>query len=116
MWPMAIGELVARRDRGYVNAIVWTTALPFSVFSPVIARSLLIHTTVGWRGCYYIATAMTATAAVLFFIFYHPPTFHNLHKSEENLSKLQMLDIGGLTLLIGGLVVFLLGISWGGTT
>ncbi|KAK6380418.1 hypothetical protein LTS17_005608 [Exophiala oligosperma] len=115
MWPMAVDELVPNRDRGIVNAIVWLTALPFSVFSPVIARSLYTNTAAGWRGCYYIAMAMSVTATVLFFVFYHPPTFQQLRAAEtRQVSKLQMLDIGGLILLSSGLVCFLLGISWGG--
>lgn len=112
---MAVDELVPNRDRGIVNAIVWLTALPFSVFSPVIARSLYTNTAAGWRGCYYIAMAMSVTATVLFFVFYHPPTFQQLRAAEtRQVSKLQMLDIGGLILLSSGLVCFLLGISWGG--
>jgi MFS family permease len=115
-WPVAINELVPNRDRGIVNVVMWVTATPFSVFSPVLARALVVHTSVGWRGCYYIATALTATTTMLFFFFYHPPTFELLHKGKRKsfMTILRMIDIGGTILMAGGLIVLLMGLSWGG--
>jgi MFS family permease len=118
LWPIVINELVPNKHRGYVNAFMWGTAVPFSVFSPVIARSLITHTSVGWRGCYYIATSITGVTTILFYIFYHPPTFELLHKGRERTWKsiLLMIDLGGLFLFTAGMVLFLLGVSWGGQT
>ncbi|KAK3713537.1 hypothetical protein LTR37_008495 [Vermiconidia calcicola] len=49
-----ITELVPIRDRFYVLALIFLFAIPFSSFGPVIARLFIVHTTAGWRWCYYV--------------------------------------------------------------
>lgn len=46
---------------------------------------------------------------------YHPATFKQLHGDKRSvIAELQRVDAGGIFLLVAGLVLFLLGISWGG--
>lgn len=91
------------------------TALPVSVFGPVIARAFITHTSAGWRWSYYLNIITSSIAVGLYFFFYHPPSFQMLH--AQNQSKITIwstLDFGGIVLFLSGLTLFLLGISWGG--
>ncbi|KAI9812933.1 MAG: hypothetical protein M1827_004451 [Pycnora praestabilis] len=109
-----VGELVPNKYRSYANGALFATALPFSTFGPVIARAFILHTSAGWRWCYYLNTILCGVTCILFFFFYHPPTFHMLHTKASKSSWWHMFDFGGFALFVIGLVVFLLGISWGG--
>ena len=113
---MAIDELVPNKHRGVTNVLLWATSLPFSSFGPVIARAMITYTAARWRGIYCIGGALSATSTILFFLFYHPPNFELLHKGRKKtlMVILQMVDVGGIFLMAGGLIIFLLGISWGG--
>ncbi|KAF5865502.1 hypothetical protein ETB97_003345 [Aspergillus alliaceus] len=52
----------------------------------------------------------------LLFIFYHPPSFVQLHgKRTSKREELRKTDWIGIFLLTAGLALFLLGISWGGS-
>ena len=51
---------------------------------------------------------------MLFYLFYHPPTFEMLHSKRTLKQILKTLDLMGLVLAASGLILFLLGVSWGG--
>lgn len=56
------------------------------------------------------------TATILLVIFYHPPSFTQLHgRRTRKRDELKKLDIIGIFLLTAGLALFLLGVSWGGS-
>ena len=38
-----------------------------------------------------------------------------LHTTRTKKDIIKMLDLGGTVLFVGGLILFLIGISWGGT-
>lgn len=57
---------------------------------------------------------MMAFAFVLQFMFYHPPTFQQLHGGKRTvMEEVKRIDFVGALLLATGLTLFLLGISWG---
>jgi hypothetical protein len=52
---------------------------------------------------------------VLQYFFYHPPSFKQLHGNMRTpIDELKRVDFVGALLLISGLALFLLGVSWGG--
>lgn len=52
---------------------------------------------------------------VIQIFLYHPPSFHQLHgKKRSTLQEFKRIDHFGVLLLVAGLTLFLLGISWGG--
>lgn len=51
--------------------------------------------------------------AILQFIFYRPPTFQQLHGSRTIKEELRRVDFIGIFLGVTGVVLFLLGVSWG---
>jgi MFS family permease len=99
--------------RGYNNALLFFMAVPFSTFGPVIARSL-VDTKQSWRWSYYLNLIVVGLCIIFAVIFYHPPVFHQLHTRESKKAVLKNLDYLGIFLFIAGLVLFLLGLNWGG--
>lgn len=115
-FPYVLTELVPMNWRFYSMAYIYVLVIPFTGIGPVVSSAFAYQTSVTWRGIYYLMIAIDAIAAVVFFIFYHPPTF-NMKHSQDKSTKLQILkdfDYVGLVLYAGGFVVFLLGLSWGG--
>ena len=69
-----------------------------------------------WRTVYWISFAIYATALVLVFFFYRPINQHILEEGKTQMGQILELDFLGLFLYASGLVLFLLGISFGGNT
>lgn len=59
-------------------------------------------------------TVPDGIATILWFLCYHPPTFEHLHKNRSKWQELKDLDVIGIVLFTGGLLLFLMGLSWGG--
>ena len=129
-----LGELVPNKQRGPIVTLVSLSSLPFAgepsleittkkssnnftVFGPIIARSLIIHTAAGWRWSFYLGIIMSGLTIILYQFMYHPPTYDQLHVHGK--TKVQMFkefDFVGIFLYVTGVVLFLIGLSWGGTT
>jgi MFS family permease len=111
-----LGELVPNKYRGVIVTIVFMSSLPFAVFGPVLARLLIQNTGQGWRWSYYIGLILAVVATVLYHFLYHPPKYAQLNVDGK--TKWQMfkeLDFIGIFLFVAGCVIFLIGLSWGGT-
>jgi len=113
-FSIALAELIPNKWRGYNNALLFFMAVPFSVFGPIIARNFIANTAAGWRWSYYVNLILTGLAIVLAVIFYHPPVFEQLHTRASKRKVLRELDYLGMLLFVAGLVLFLIGLSWGG--
>lgn len=74
----------------------------------------LVNIGAGWRWCYYIYLILMGIAAILQFSFYHPPSFQQLHGGKRTLmEEFKRIDFIGIFLMVAGLSLFLLGVSWG---
>lgn len=113
-FSIALAELIPNKWRGYNNALLFFMAVPFSTFGPVIARNFIANTSQGWRWSYYVNLILTGLAIILAFVFYHPPIFEQLHTRATKQKVLKELDYVGIFLFVAGLVLFLIGLSWGG--
>lgn len=113
-FSFVVQELVPNKYRGYVVAIQFILSFPFACFGPVMARSFVLHTEQGWRWCYYLNMITCGLSLLLFFFFYHPPNYGLLHQGQSMRRELKRLDYVGLVLYCCGLIMLLLGISWGG--
>ncbi|KAI1320317.1 trichothecene efflux pump [Xylariaceae sp. FL0255] len=112
-----LGELVPNKWRGPIINVCFLAALPFAVFGPIFARLLIQNTAAGWRWCYYMAIIFSVLAVVINFFFYHPPTYGQLHVGGK--SKWQQMkeqDYVGIFLFLVGVILFLIALSWGGTS
>ena len=127
-----LGELVPVRHRFAANGIIFLCTLPFSGLGPYFSRLFIVHTSVSWRGDYYLSLAISKShstvmeeeivayrntdglATFCWVVWYHPPTFERLHRDRTRMQEIRDLDFGGILLFTGGALLFLLGLSWGG--
>ena len=115
-FPYLVTEIVPINWRFYSMGYVYTIAIPFTAIGPVVSQSI-VSTPSGWRGIYYMFIAINIAAAIAFFLFYYPPNFDIKHSADKLTKKriVQDFDYVGLILFTGGLLVFLLGLQWGGS-
>ncbi|CAG9947642.1 unnamed protein product [Clonostachys rosea f. rosea IK726] len=113
---IVLGELVPNDKRGPIITIVFLSSMPFAVFGPIIARSLIENTEQGWRWSFYIGIILSTITLCLYHFLYHPPTFEQLHVGKTRMQQTKELDWIGIALYVCGCVLFLVGLSWGGTT
>lgn len=112
--PFVLGELVPMKHRYMANGALYFFAIPPAAFGPAIAYAFVQNTSAGWRWCYYLMIITNAISTLCWFFFYHPPTFHMVSKKTRS-QQLREFDYGGLVLFTGGLLIFLMGLNWGGT-
>lgn len=113
---IVLGELVPNKQRGPIVTLVFLSSLPFAVFGPIIARTLIEQTGQGWRWSYYIGIIINALSLILYQFLYHPPSFEQLHVGKTRMQQAKELDWVGIFLFVAGCVLFLIGLSWGGST
>ena len=112
-FQVVLGELVPNKMRGPIVTLCFLSSLPFAVFGPVIARSLILNTGQGWRWSYYMGVILEVITLVLYQFLYHPPRFDQLHEGKTRMQQFKELDFGGIVLFISGFVIFIIGLSWG---
>ncbi|KAF2260865.1 MFS general substrate transporter [Lojkania enalia] len=112
-----MGELVPMKYRLAGNAFCYLFCFPGSGVAPVISNAFIkYHPTVGWRGCYYVLIGINGASFLCWFFFYHPPTFAMKHgRNASVLEYVKQFDYVGTTLYTGGLLIFMMGLSWGGS-
>ena len=112
-------EIVPIKYRYLGGAFVYIFTLPGSGLGPSIAYSFLERwPATGWRGIYWLLFAINAVALICWVSFYFPPSFTKKHRHEAHISKMYFVrhfDYVGTFLFAAGLVVLMLGLSWGGT-
>jgi len=59
--------------------------------------------------------AMNGLATLAFIFCYHPPTFHAKHGARSKIEFIKHFDYLGTFIIVLGLLLFLIGLSWGGT-
>ncbi|TKA78438.1 hypothetical protein B0A55_03049 [Friedmanniomyces simplex] len=89
-----IAELVPVKWRYLANSYAYIVSIPTN---PLAAK-----------------IAFTMQHTPLKYLFYHPPTFHMLHRKKLAKEILMHFDWLGLLLYTAGLLIFLMGLSWGG--
>jgi MFS family permease len=112
----SVSELVPMKMRYIAISIMYIFQLPGTATAPLIANAFVSHPGLGWRGFFYILTGANAASGLCYYFFYHPPNF--LDKHGVRASKLEYIknfDYVGAVLYAAGIVLFLLGISWGGS-
>lgn len=62
----------------------------------------------------YSLSHETGATVVLLLLCYFPPAFHLLHKRRSRWEQAKRMDFVGMVLFVAGLVLFLMGLGWGG--
>ncbi|CAK7237100.1 hypothetical protein SBRCBS47491_009862 [Sporothrix bragantina] len=109
-----LGELIPMKWRFLGNAYLYVYAIPFSGLAPIISQSFATRTAAGWRWCFYVMIILNGLSLASYLAFYHPPTFNMLNGRRSRATMVKNFDYVGTVLFTGGMVVFLLGLSWGG--
>nr|BAA76934.2 trichothecene efflux pump [Fusarium graminearum]BAC22121.1 trichothecene efflux pump [Fusarium graminearum] len=110
--PLFVGELMSNKTK-FLGLL--TVTIPTIIMSagPYFGQSLSIQG--NWRWIFYIYIISSAVAALLIVVWYHPPSFRQLHgKKARKRDELAKLDWIGIFLVTAGVSLFLLGVSWGG--
>jgi hypothetical protein len=68
-----------------------------------------------WRYAYWFPLALEGLALILVFFFYRPINQHILEEGATKWDQVKELDYTGLLLFVSGLVLFLLGLTFGGS-
>lgn len=113
-FTVAVAELVPNKIRPFAISGIFFSSFEIACFGPVIAQGLLTGTAQTWRWAYYLNVIITAITVLLFYFFYHPPTFELLHMDRSIWEQCKRQDAIGFVLFTGGLVLFLMALSWGG--
>lgn len=103
-------ELAPTAKRGKYVAVLVFTILPFT---PSVLWAQLIAAHAGWRWCGLVCGVWAAIGFFLTLIFYFPPERANSIglNTKEILKRIDWL--GGF-LSIGGMIMFMAGMQWGG--
>lgn len=111
----AISELVPNKHRPIWIGAIFASSFQFACFGPVIAQAFVAGTSASWRCSYYINIAVVGMATLVLFLCYHPPSFDHLHVGRSKMEQFKRQDFLGLVLFTGGLIIFLMGLNWGGS-
>ncbi|KAE8396428.1 fungal trichothecene efflux pump [Aspergillus alliaceus] len=111
---LLVGELMSNKTKFLGIVSVAFPSVVGTGFAPYFGQKL--GTSGNWRWIFYIYIILIVVSNALLFIFYHPPSFVQLHgKRTSKREELRKTDWIGIFLLTAGLALFLLGISWGGS-
>ncbi|KAL4730671.1 hypothetical protein ACLX1H_002709 [Fusarium chlamydosporum] len=106
---IAISDLFSMRNRGMyfgILGMVWALA---SAVGPILGGVFTSQVT--WRWCFYINLPLSAIAIVILFFFL------KLHNPRTPMKEgLLALDWPGSILIIGGTIMWLLGLEFGGVS
>jgi hypothetical protein len=100
-----MGELVPMKYRFFANAGIFIFSMPTAGFGSAISTALILHTKQGWRWSYYLLIIFNAVTALLYFVFYHPPRFHQKHGGDKISSWIKSYDYIGMLLYLAGLLL-----------
>lgn len=112
----AIQEIVPNKWRVVILGVLDCSGI-ISQTTPLISW-VLVDRTGTWRSAYYYMLGIQFLALVLVFFFYFPPAFKTKHRNDGKTKRelLKELDFIGLFLFTAGCCLFLVGLSWGGTS
>lgn len=103
---VVISEIFPIEKRPLSMGLMGCTFAIASVLGPLIGGAFTDH--VSWRWCFYINLPIGGLAAAFLFVVFNPP------KSKGNFKeKLKMIDYFGTFLMVVGLVLLLLGLTFG---
>lgn len=114
-FPFVVGELVPMEYRFMANAYIYVWSIPFSGLGPLVAYAFVLHTNAGWRWCYYLMIIVNGIGVICWYFFYHPPTFYMKNRNKTKWAMMKDFDFVGFIFFTGGLLIFLMGLSWGGS-
>lgn len=114
-YAFIMGELVPVKYRFLANAVLFAFSLPTAGFGAAISTAFVLYTGPGWRWVYYLLIILNGITAILYTMFYFPPTFSQKQGGRSVSEIVKNFDYVGLILYAAGLALFILGLSSGGS-
>ena len=116
-FAFASGELVPMKYRFLAHGFCYAWLIIPNGFGAIISTAFVYESKVGWRGTFYLLTALNAACTACWYFFYYPPNFSmkHGHGPGRRMQYLRDFDYLGTFLATLGLLLFLMGLSWGGT-
>ncbi|KAL7621692.1 hypothetical protein AAE478_009019 [Parahypoxylon ruwenzoriense] len=112
-YPLLTGELATNKTKYLATVFVVVPNVIATGFGAYLGQRIVLQTT--WRWIFIIYIIFMVPGTVLFYLFYFPPSFTQMHgKNVKMIDEIKKIDFAGVFLLVGGLALFLLGVSWGG--
>lgn len=115
-YTTVLGELVPMKYRFFAVGLLFIGNIPVGGFGAAIAAAFQLHTSQHWRWVFWLTVVTNGVAAACWFLFYTPPNFHMKHANKTRMDLVKNFDYIGTFFFISGFVLFLLGLSWGGST
>ncbi|KAK9374317.1 major facilitator superfamily domain-containing protein [Lipomyces chichibuensis] len=104
---LILTEIVPIQKRGMTQSLIGVAFGVASILGPLVGGAFTTHVT--WRWCFYINLPIGAVAIVAVLVCFNPPPSRGSLKE-----KVKMIDYLGTFLLTSGLVLVLLGLTFGG--
>ena len=112
-YPLLTGELATNKTKYLATVLVVIPNVIATGFGAYLGQRIVLQTT--WRWIFIIYIIFMVPGTVLYYLFYYPPSFTQMHgKDKKAIEEVKKIDFAGLFLLVAGLALFLLGVSWGG--
>ncbi|OQU93620.1 hypothetical protein CLAIMM_00102 [Cladophialophora immunda] len=109
----SLGELVPKAWRSFAFGALSSTLSITSSFGPVVAFSFIATST--WRWIYWFPFILDGISLVMTILWYHPMNQYIHEMGTSTWRQILETDFIGCFTFIAGLVVFLLGLSFGGS-
>ncbi|CAK7200619.1 hypothetical protein SEUCBS139899_003317 [Sporothrix eucalyptigena] len=113
LYPLLVQELVPNKYRVWAQAFIMATVVPTIGFGTLFARAFVANTALAWRWCYWLNVIVCGISILLFAFCYFPPDFQTINKNLTKMEEIKRIDYGGLFLYSAGLILLLLGFTYG---
>lgn len=114
-FSFALAELVPMKHRFIAMGLIFGATIPLSAMAPAVMAGFMAHYALSWRCGFYLLLGINGVSLICWTFFYFPPTFQMKHRDESHWSYIKNFDYAGFVLFTGGLLTFLMGLSWGGS-
>lgn len=105
-----VSEVIPRKHRAWAQASINVSVCLGALFSLLVGGLLVRNNPAGFRTFAYISSGIYALSAISCAILYNPPPRETQAGGTRH--KLRQLDWIGYALLVTGVVLFCLGLSW----
>ncbi|KAK6348267.1 hypothetical protein TWF718_006074 [Orbilia javanica] len=113
-----VAEVVPKDKRPMLQGIAGMVAGLASIAGPIIQGAFIKHNVgginEGWRAGFYMSAGFFAMTLVLLVLFYHPATRPSADGGMSVGRRILEIDWLGVFLVASGLVLFLVGLQYGG--
>ncbi|GAB7358595.1 hypothetical protein MBLNU230_g2655t1 [Neophaeotheca triangularis] len=110
----AIAEIVPNKHRGVVQAFLDVVTVPWAIFGALIGNTMVAGGGLTFRINFIVGVVLNVLTMITTYFWYFPPSGARIHNTTKWQQFLR-LDWVGVFLMATGIVLTLMGLSFGGT-